>query len=119
MNTILTIAAFVAAITIFEIVQAIVAHAKAKDAIKLTEAKREEAEEKIRVEKARKDAAEMEKISQELKTKLASTLSTLTEEQLATYKCVLEEMQRPVVQYVPVPQFVRYVPYRMQTWRGW
>lgn len=112
MNTILTIVAFVAAITVFEIVQAIVAHAKAKDEINLLEAK-------LRAEEARKSAAESEKISQELKTKFASMLSTLTEEQLATYNRTLEEMHRPAVQYVPVPQFVQYVPYGSQVWRGW
>ena len=109
MNTILTIAAFVAAVTVFEIVQAIVAHAKAKDEIKLLEAK-------LRAEEARKSAAEIENKSKELKDKLASTLSTLTEEQLATYNRTLEEMQRPTVQYVPV---VQYVPYGPQAWRGW
>ena len=113
MNTILTIAAFVAAVTVFEIVQAIVAHAKAKDEIKLMEAK-------LRAEEARKSAAETEKISQELKTKLADTLSTLTEEQLATYNRALDEARRPTVQYVPYePLFVKYVPYGAQAWRGW
>lgn len=99
MNNILTIAAFVAAVTVFEIVQAIVAHAKAKDEIKLMEAK-------LRAEEARKIIVESENISQELKTKLADTLSTLTEEQLATYNRTLVEMQRPAVQYVPVMQYV-------------
>lgn len=106
MNTILAIAVFIAAVIAYEIVQAIILHAKAKDEIKLMEAK-------LRAEEARKSAAESEKMSQELKTKLASTLSTLTEEQLATYNRTLVEMQRPVVQYVPVTQFVQYVPYGM------
>lgn len=120
MNTILAIAAFVAAITVFEIVQAIVAHAKAKDEIKLIEAKREVAEANLMVEEARKSAAESEKICQELKTKFASTLSTLTEEQLATYNRALEEARRPVVQYVPVPQFYpwNYEPQIWKVWRG-
>ena len=112
MNTILTIAAFVAAVTAYEIVQAIVAHAKAKDEIKRFEAK-------LRAEEARKSAAEAEKISQEIKAKLASTLSTLTEEQLAAYNRTLAEMQRSSVQcmqYVPV---VQYIPYGLHTWRGW
>ena len=111
MNTILTIAVFVAAITVFEIVQAIVAHEKAKDEINLLEAK-------LRGEEARKSAAETEKMSQELKTELANTLSTLTEEQLATYNRTLVEMQRPAVQYIPVPQFYPW-NYGLQTWRGW
>ena len=108
MNTILTIAALVAAVTALVVVQAIVAHTKAKDTIKLIEAK-------IREEEARKSAAETEKKAQEAKAELASKLSALTEEQLATYNRTLEEMQRPVVQYVPV----QYVPYGPQLWRGW
>ena len=50
MNTILTIAVLVAAMTALVVVQAIVAHVKAKDTIKLIEAK-------IREEEARKSAA--------------------------------------------------------------
>ena len=107
MNAILTVAALVAAVTVLEIVRAIVAHAKAKDEIKLFEAK-------LRAEEARKSAAEIEQKSQEVKAELASTLSTLTEEQLATYNRTLEEMHRPSVQYVPVMQ---YVPYGPQAWR--
>lgn len=109
MNTILTIAALVAAVTVYEIMQAIVAHVKAKDEIKLIEAK-------LREEEARKSAAEIEQKSQEVKAKLASTLSTLTEEQLAAYNRTLEEMQRPVVQSV-----VQYIPYLygLQEWRRW
>ena len=112
MNSILTIAALVAAVTALVIVQAIVAHAKAKDTIKLIEAK-------IREEEARKSAAEIEEKSQAMKAELANTLSTLTEEQLATYNRTLEEIQRPVMQYVPVAQFVHYIPYGPQVWRGW
>lgn len=112
MNAILTVAAFVAAVTVLEIVLAIVAHAKAKDEIKLLKAK-------LRAEEARKSAAETEKKSQEAKAELASKLSTLTEEQLATYNRTLEEIQRPVMQYVPVAQFVHYTPYGPQVWRGW
>ena len=108
MNAILTVAAIVAAVMILEIVQAIVTHAKAKDEIKLIEAK-------LRAEEARKSAAEIEQKSQEVKAELASTLSTLTEEQLATYNRTLEEMHRPVTQYVPV---VQYIPYGPQAWRG-
>lgn len=52
MNTILTITALVVAVTALVIVQAIVAHAKAKDEIKLFEAK-------LRAEEARKSAAEI------------------------------------------------------------
>lgn len=115
MNTILTIVALVVAVTALEIVQAIVAHAKAKDAIKLNEAK-------LRAEEARKSAEEIEKEYQEIKAKLASTLSTLTEEQLAAYNRTLGEMQRPIVQsivqYVPVAQFYPY-NYGLQAWRGW
>ena len=102
-NTILIIAALFVAVTAYEIVKAIIAHAKAKDEIKLFEAK-------LRAEEARKSAAEIETKSQEVKAELASTLSTLTEEQLATYNRTLEEMQRSVVQYVP---------YGPQLWRGW
>ena len=109
MNTILTMAALVVAVTALVIVQAIVAHVKTKDEIKLIEAK-------LREEEARKSAAEIEKKSQEVKAKLASTLSTLTEEQLATYNRTLEEMHRSVMQYVPV---VQYIPYGPQLWRGW
>ena len=110
MNAIL----IVVAVTVLVIVQAIVAHTKAKDEIKLMEAK-------LRAEEARKSAAEMEEKSQAAKAKLASTLSTLTEEQLATYNRTLAEMQRSVVHYVPYygPQFVQYVPYGLQAWRGW
>lgn len=94
----------------YEIVHAIVAHAKAKDEIKLFEAK-------LKAEEARKSAAEIEKEYQEIKAKLASTLSTLTEEQIAAYNHTLTEIQRPVVQYVPVPLFsYNYGP---QAWRGW
>ena len=109
MNAILTVAALVAAVMVLEIVRAIVAHAKAKDEIKLLEAK-------LMAEEARKSAVEIENKSKELKDKLASTLSTLTEEQLATYNRTLAEMQRPAVQYVPV---VQYIPYGPQAWRGW
>ena len=117
MNTILTVAALVAAVTALVIVQAIVAHVKAKDEIKLFEAK-------LRAEEARKSAAEMEKISQETKDKLANTLSSLTEEQLAAYNRTLVEMQRPVTQYAQVVQYVpvsQFYPcnYGMQAWRGW
>ena len=107
MNAILTIAALVAAATAL----VIVAHVKTKDEIKLIEAK-------LREEEARKRAAEIEKKSQEAKAELASTLSTLTEEQLAAYNHTLEEMQRPVVQYVPVQQFCP-CNYGLQAWRGW
>ena len=110
-NTILTIAALIAAVTALVIVQAIVTHVKTKNEIKLIEAK-------LREEEARKSAAEIEQKSQEVKAELASTLSTLTEEQLATYNRTLEEMQRPVVQYVPVPQFYPCI-YGTQIWRGW
>ena len=112
MNTVLTIAALVVAVTALVVVQAIVAHAKAKDTIKLIEAK-------IREEEARKSAAEIEEKSNEMKAELANTLSTLTEEQLATYNRTLAEMQRPVVQYVPVVPSVQYIPYGPQAWRGW
>lgn len=117
MNTILTITTIIAAVTVLVIVQAIVAHAKAKDEIKLIEAK-------LRAEEARKSAAEIEEKCQATKAKLASTLSTLTEEQLAAYNRTLEEMHRPVtqyaqvVQYVPVSQFYPY-DYGPQAWRGW
>lgn len=112
MNTILAVAVFFTAMTAYEIAHAIDAHTKAKDEIKLIEAK-------LRAEEARKSAAEAEKISQEIKAKLASTLSTLTEEQLAAYNRTLAEMQRSSVQcmqYVPV---VQYIPYGLHTWRGW
>lgn len=110
MNTILTIAALVAAVTVLEIVRAIVAHTKAKDEIKLVEAK-------LREEASRKSAAEIEQKSQELKAKLADTLSTLTEEQLATYNRTLEEMLRPAVQYVPIVQYVPpYGPQGLLRW---
>lgn len=109
MNAILTVAALVAAVTVLEIVRAIVAHTKAKDEIKLVEAK-------IREEAARKSAAEIEQKSQELRAKLADTLSTLTEEQLATYNRTLEEMRRPAVQYVPVVQYVPYGPQGLLRW---
>jgi len=117
MNTILTVAVFFAAVILLEIVQAIVAHAKAKDEIELVEAK-------LKAEEARKSAAEMEEKSQEAKAKLASTLSTLTEEQLATYNRTLVEMQRPVTQYAQVVQYIpllQFYPcnYGMQAWRGW
>ena len=117
MNSILTIAALVTVVTALVIVQAIIAHAKAKDEIKLIEAK-------LREEEARKSAAEMETKSQEVKAELASTLSTLTEEQLAAYNRTLEERQRPVTQYVPVMQYVpvpQFYPYEYgpQAWRGW
>lgn len=117
MNTILTIAALVVAVTALVIAQVIAAHVKAKDEIKLFESK-------LRAEEARKSAAIIEKEYQEIKAKLANTLSTLTEEQLATYNRTLKEMQRPVtqyaqvVQYVPVTQFYPY-NYGMQAWRGW
>lgn len=109
MNTILTIAALVAAVIAYEIVKAIIAHAKAKDEIELFEAK-------LRAEEARKSAAETEKKFQEAKAELSNTLSALTEEQLAAYNRTLEEMHRPVTQYVPV---VQYIPYGPQAWRGW
>ena len=118
MNAILTIAALVAAVTAHEIVQAIVAHVKAKNAIKLLKAKREAAEAQRAAEEARKSAAEIEKISQATKAELASRLSTLTEEQLAAYNRTLEEARQPVMQYVHVPHFYPY-NYGMQAWRGW
>lgn len=107
MNTILTIATLVAAVIVLVIVQAIVAHVKTKDEIKLIE-------EKLREEEARKSAAETEEKLQATKAELASTLSTLTKEQLAAYNRILEEMHRPVVQYVPVPQFY---PYNYGIWK--
>ena len=117
MNAILTIAALVAAVTAHEIVQAVVAHAKAKDAIKLIEAKREAAEAQRAAEEARKSAAEIEKIYTTVKTELANRLSTLTEEQLAAYNRTLDEASRPTVQYIPVP----YMPYNygLTQWRAW
>lgn len=113
MNTILTIVALVAAVTVLVVVQAIATHVKTKDEIKLIE-------EKLREEEARKSAVEIEEKSQEVKAKLASTLSTLTEEQLAAYNRTLTEMQRPVTQYVPLQQFYPY-DYLIwsQAWRGW
>lgn len=109
MNTILTIAALVTAVTALVVVQAIVAHAKAKDMIKLIEAK-------LREEEARKSAAEIEEKSQAMKAELANTLSTLTEEQLATYNRTLVEMRRPDTRCV---QVVQYVPYGPQLWGRW
>lgn len=114
MNTILTIAALVSAVTTLVIVQAIVAHTKAKDEMKLIEAEREEAEVKLSIEKARKSAAEIEQITLATRDKLAATLSTMTKEQLAAYNNTLEEAQRPVVQYVPVTQFY---PYNYGIWK--
>jgi len=117
MNTILIIAALFVAVTAYGIVLAIVAHVKSKDEIKLIEAK-------LREEEARKSAAEIEEKCQAAKAKLASTLSTLSEEQLAAYNRTLVEMQRPTVQYVPVTQYVpvsQFYPsnYWPQVWRGW
>ena len=111
MNTILTVAALIAVVTAYEIVRAIVAHVKAKDEIKLIEAK-------LRAEEARKSAAEMEEKSQAAAAKLASTMSTLTEEQVAAYNRTLEEMRRPVTQYAQVVQYVPY-PYGLQAWGRW
>lgn len=118
MNAILTIAALVAAVTAHEIVQAIVAHVKAKDVIKLLKAKREAAEAQRAAEEAKKSAAEIEKIYQSTKAELASRLSMLSKEQLDAYNRTLEEARRPVVQYVPVPQFYPY-NYGLQGWRWW
>lgn len=56
MNSILTIVVLIAAVTALVIVRAIVTHVKAKDEIKLIEAK-------LREEEARKSAAEMEEKS--------------------------------------------------------
>lgn len=105
MNTILTIAVLVAAVTVLVVVQAIATHVKTKDEIKLIE-------EKLREEEARKSAAETEEKLQATKAELASTLSTLTEEQLAAYNRTLVEMKRPIYQCY-------YGPYGIQTWRGW
>ena len=113
MNTILAVAVFFTAMTAYEIAHAIDAHTKAKDEIKLIEAK-------LRAEEARKSAEEIENKSKELKAELASALSKLTEEQLSAYNRTLAEMQQPVVQYVPVPPFYPYnYGYGLQTWRGW
>ena len=44
------------------------------------------------------------------------TIKGMTEEQLATYNRTLEEMHRPVTQYVPVTQFCPW-NYGSQAWR--
>ena len=122
MNAILAIASLIAAVTAREIVRAVAAHVKMKDAIKALKAAKKAAEEQQRELETKKLFAEAEKMTAETKMRLAEKVSTLSAEQLAVYNRTLDEANRPAVRYMPV-----YLPYygyptsyygRTQ-WRGW
>lgn len=122
MNAILAIAALIAAVTAREIVRAVAAHVKVKDAIKALKTAKEAAEEQQRDLETKKLYAEVEKMTAETKMRLAEKVSTLNAEQLAAYNRTLDEANRPAVRYMPV-----YLPYYgyptsyygMTQWRGW
>lgn len=122
MNAILAIASLIASVTAREIVRAVAAHVKMKDAIKALKAAKEAAEEQQKELETKKLYAEVEKMTAETKMRLAEKVSTLNAEQLAAYNRTLDEANRPAVRYMPV-----YLPYygyptsyygRTQ-WRGW
>lgn len=122
MNAILAIAALIAAVTAREIVRALAAHVKMKDAIKALKAAKKAAEQHQREIETKKLFAEAEKMTAETKMRLAEKVSALNAEQLAAYNRTLDEANRPAVRYMPV-----YLPYygyptsyygRTQ-WRGW
>lgn len=122
MNAILAIASLIAAVTAREIVRAVAAHVKVKDALKALKAAKEAAEEQQKELETKKLFAEVEKMTAETKLRLAEKVSTLNTEQLAAYNRTLDEANRPAVRYMPV-----YLPYygyptsyygRTQ-WRGW
>ncbi len=140
MNALLLITAFLATVTIREIVQAVAEHVKAKDAIKALEtvketqeAKSREAEYQLSVEKTKenteklkKQTAEMEKIAAETKIKLAQMIEDMTPEQLSELNRTLDNYNKPTAQYVPVPVPVPVPPWALfnqqqgiTQWRGW
>ena len=105
-----------------EIVRAVAAHVKMKDAIKALKAAKEAAKEQQKDLETKKLYAEVEKMTAETKMRLAEKVSTLNAEQLAAYNRTLDEANRPAVRYMPV-----YLPYYgyptsyygMTQWRGW
>lgn len=140
MNALLLITAFLATVTIREIVQAVSEHVKAKDALKALEAVKKTAEAKSReieyqlsvektkenTEKLKEQTAEMEKIAAETKIKLAQMIEDMTPEQLSELNRTLDNYNRPIMQYVPVPVPVPVPPWTLfnqqqgiTQWRGW
>lgn len=134
MTAILAITAMIAAITAREIVHVIAAHIKAKDALKALKAIQETSEERRReadyklaaakseedAERYRKETADINRKTEEIKARIADTIAGMTPEQLEAYNKTL----CPTVHYVPVPQYVPmwtlFNPMQsIQQWRGW
>lgn len=120
MNALLLITAFLATVTIREIVQAVSEHVKAKDALKLANAEKEKAEiekkvAEYEIEAALKMeyAAQRRKETEEIKSALADKIKSMNAEQLAAYN-------REMVKYVPVPTWTLYNQQQeILRWRGW
>ncbi len=127
MNALLLITAFLATVTIREIVQAVSEHVKAKDALKALETVKKTQEAKSReaesnhvtelimqkIELTRQETAQIEKDMEEAKAALADKILSMTPEQLAAYN-------REMVKYVPEPTWTLYNQQQeILRWRGW
>ena len=101
------------------ILQVIRERTAAKEAKKVLDAAKDAAMEKRREEDARKSAAEMEKLSAEIKLALANRIASMNEEQLAAFTKALDE---PKKEYVPfyLPAYfynpLSMVPYYGPRW---
>ncbi len=140
MNALLLITAFLATVTIREIVQAVSEHVKAKDALKALETVKKTAEAKSReaesqhvtelimqkIELTRQETAQIEKEKEEAKAALADKILSMTQEQLSALNRTLDNYNKPTAQYVPVPVPVPVPPWTLfnqqqgiTQWRGW
>ena len=118
MNALLLITAFLAAVTIHEIVQAVANHVKAKDALKLLTARKEAEEAEARRIEAKEHNKTLDNAIAERRSELADKIAAMNEEQLAAYNKSLAELQRPDVQYYPVPMMSLFPQYQNMQWRG-
>lgn len=118
MKALLLITAFLAAVTIHEIVQAVANHVKAKDALKLLTARKEAAEAEARRAEAEKYDKTLDNAIAERRGELSDKIASMNEEQLAAYNKSLAELQRPAVQYYPVPMVPLFPQYQNMQWRG-
>lgn len=118
MNAILTIAALIAAVTVHEIVQAVANHVKAKDTLRILTARKEAAEAEARRIEAEEHDKTLDNAIAARRVELADKIAAMNEEQLAAYNKSLAELQRPTVQYYPVPIVPLFPQYQNMQWRG-
>lgn len=118
MNALLLVTVFLAALTIHEIVQAVANHVKAKDTLKILTARKEAAEAEARRIEADQHDKTLDNAIAERRGELAEKIAAMNEEQLAAYNKTLAELQRPTVQYYPVPIVPLFPQYQNMQWRG-